>query len=651
LPNFLQSGRGAPGMDNGDHVGDRMSVMLPPLSYDQKHPSTDQLPIHHPNHPHYSSPSTNPYYHHPEYNHAPNYQRQQNYYGNYNTSNSPYYPPTTTTAPPPPPPPTSSASSSYPAYYHDGYNNNNNNNSYPRNEIYNPGNRSYKPNEIYNPGNGSYKPSPSRSSYVTSTASTRGGSFADQRGYHQYHNYNYNYPPTTTEDSVGGTGGRTKYYMHDSMRLQQSSVSANVNVGGINSLVNAVAVAAEGGNGHNRNDKEVHHQQQQSCNVNDIIDKNCNGNGNGVRGGSGGGSSIGEMGSDNSRHGSYDSQNNDHDGGKDGQQQQQQQHQQQQQQQESGNGNNGNGTTSSTRSRAGARPYKCPLDGCRSIFSRRYNMVQHFRSHAQRLGFASEAIERGARALKASPPSMTPTAATNRELAAGTPRTLTVPVSSVISASPAGLVVAGPTSMSGHPNHSYSHPGYYQHRNEYGHGHGHGGYQQSGSYGGNGYAHSQSRGYPNGNELPPPPPPPPHHHPHHPYHEHPMPMNYPTHVPSQQPPQQQSPYQQVPPTTLSPPSQQQQHQQPLPPSTPQPQQQQYHSTSSSSSLPLPSLSSLPPAPQSHPAFNESHNGYGHHQQQQYPYQQPQQYHHSQPWQQGPPPVPMTGHQVVGGYYP
>ncbi|KAI8847291.1 hypothetical protein BC829DRAFT_444733 [Chytridium lagenaria] len=69
-----------------------------------------------------------------------------------------------------------------------------------------------------------------------------------------------------------------------------------------------------------------------------------------------------------------------------------------------------------TRARVGARPYKCPLDACQSIFSRRYNMVQHFRTHAQRLGIPVDAIERGARALKTSPPGSVPAAATNKGL-------------------------------------------------------------------------------------------------------------------------------------------------------------------------------------------------------------------------------------------
>ncbi|KAJ1552462.1 hypothetical protein HK405_011243 [Cladochytrium tenue] len=65
---------------------------------------------------------------------------------------------------------------------------------------------------------------------------------------------------------------------------------------------------------------------------------------------------------------------------------------------------------------SGPRPYRCPLDGCRSIFSRRYNMVQHFRGHAQRIGASMEAIERGARALKSSPASVTPFVATTTEV-------------------------------------------------------------------------------------------------------------------------------------------------------------------------------------------------------------------------------------------
>ncbi|KAJ3137942.1 hypothetical protein HK101_003777 [Irineochytrium annulatum] len=73
---------------------------------------------------------------------------------------------------------------------------------------------------------------------------------------------------------------------------------------------------------------------------------------------------------------------------------------------------------SPARSTAGARPYRCPIDGCQSIFSRRYNCIQHFRTHAQRLGpgVSIEAIERGVRALKAAPPGSIPAAATNKEL-------------------------------------------------------------------------------------------------------------------------------------------------------------------------------------------------------------------------------------------
>ncbi|KAJ1556668.1 hypothetical protein HK405_002183 [Cladochytrium tenue] len=68
----------------------------------------------------------------------------------------------------------------------------------------------------------------------------------------------------------------------------------------------------------------------------------------------------------------------------------------------------------------GPRPYRCPLDGCRSIFSRRYNMVQHFRSHAQRLGACADAIEAGAKALRNSPSYVTPSVATTAELMAVT---------------------------------------------------------------------------------------------------------------------------------------------------------------------------------------------------------------------------------------
>ncbi|KAJ3177863.1 hypothetical protein HK101_010185 [Irineochytrium annulatum] len=70
----------------------------------------------------------------------------------------------------------------------------------------------------------------------------------------------------------------------------------------------------------------------------------------------------------------------------------------------------------SLRARVGARPYRCPLDGCRSIFSRRYNCLQHFRTHAQRLGVGVDAIERGCRALKGAPAGTVPVAATMAEL-------------------------------------------------------------------------------------------------------------------------------------------------------------------------------------------------------------------------------------------
>ncbi|KAJ3086514.1 hypothetical protein HDU96_004895, partial [Phlyctochytrium bullatum] len=46
-------------------------------------------------------------------------------------------------------------------------------------------------------------------------------------------------------------------------------------------------------------------------------------------------------------------------------------------------------------------------------------MVQHFRTHAQRLGIPVEAIDRGARALKTCAPGSIPAAATNAGLMAG----------------------------------------------------------------------------------------------------------------------------------------------------------------------------------------------------------------------------------------
>ena len=58
----------------------------------------------------------------------------------------------------------------------------------------------------------------------------------------------------------------------------------------------------------------------------------------------------------------------------------------------------------------GPRPYACPIRHCSSVFSRRYNLLAHFRKHAHQLGATKEAIEKGCDALKNCPVAFTPAA-------------------------------------------------------------------------------------------------------------------------------------------------------------------------------------------------------------------------------------------------
>ena len=46
------------------------------------------------------------------------------------------------------------------------------------------------------------------------------------------------------------------------------------------------------------------------------------------------------------------------------------------------------------------RPYFCPIVNCTSRFSRKFNMIQHYRSHALRLGRGMTEIEQGILKLK-----------------------------------------------------------------------------------------------------------------------------------------------------------------------------------------------------------------------------------------------------------
>ncbi|KAJ3099642.1 hypothetical protein HDU97_002900 [Phlyctochytrium planicorne] len=50
----------------------------------------------------------------------------------------------------------------------------------------------------------------------------------------------------------------------------------------------------------------------------------------------------------------------------------------------------------------------CPLAHCTASFLRRYNMVQHFRAHAARIGISAIATERGCKALKGVPEGCVP---------------------------------------------------------------------------------------------------------------------------------------------------------------------------------------------------------------------------------------------------
>ncbi|KAJ3416328.1 hypothetical protein HDV05_002268 [Chytridiales sp. JEL 0842] len=64
----------------------------------------------------------------------------------------------------------------------------------------------------------------------------------------------------------------------------------------------------------------------------------------------------------------------------------------------------------------GARPYSCPLDGCASMFSRRYNLIKHFKLHAIKLGASYDKLERATKELNGSPPGVVPVIATNKGL-------------------------------------------------------------------------------------------------------------------------------------------------------------------------------------------------------------------------------------------
>jgi hypothetical protein len=57
-------------------------------------------------------------------------------------------------------------------------------------------------------------------------------------------------------------------------------------------------------------------------------------------------------------------------------------------------------STQQQRTRFSDRRHKCPLEGCQSTFSRKFNMIQHFKSHAQRLKIPSEVIDQGVQDIK-----------------------------------------------------------------------------------------------------------------------------------------------------------------------------------------------------------------------------------------------------------
>ncbi|KAJ3098836.1 hypothetical protein HDU97_003699 [Phlyctochytrium planicorne] len=50
----------------------------------------------------------------------------------------------------------------------------------------------------------------------------------------------------------------------------------------------------------------------------------------------------------------------------------------------------------------------CPLAHCNASFLRRYNMVQHFKAHANRIGISAAAVEKGCKALKGVPEGCVP---------------------------------------------------------------------------------------------------------------------------------------------------------------------------------------------------------------------------------------------------
>ncbi|KAI8846708.1 hypothetical protein BC829DRAFT_491184 [Chytridium lagenaria] len=84
----------------------------------------------------------------------------------------------------------------------------------------------------------------------------------------------------------------------------------------------------------------------------------------------------------------------------------------------------------------------CPLAHCTASFLRRYNMVQHFRAHAARIGISSAAVEKGCKALKGVPEGCVPeffavgggsptTIVNNRSRLTTTPGFTFTPISSI----------------------------------------------------------------------------------------------------------------------------------------------------------------------------------------------------------------------------
>ena len=54
------------------------------------------------------------------------------------------------------------------------------------------------------------------------------------------------------------------------------------------------------------------------------------------------------------------------------------------------------------------KPYHCPLPSCKSTFARRFNMIQHFKSHSRRMGLPEMARDDIVVQLKAAPVAVTP---------------------------------------------------------------------------------------------------------------------------------------------------------------------------------------------------------------------------------------------------